>query len=440
MSIRAGGIMIILKRFEYETLELEEKLSGIFREQHQAIVQNHMGNSPFSLSRYVRRVSATIWNQEQTRNFSQGKRDLGDPEKVQAEILEEVRAVVSDYGTLSLCGLRLLLSVVAIWLLLQTAIDLRPNLTMIMSLVLISVVVYPIVVYRFWNNRVVHPFKDMKLILGISGALVAGSAMFWLSQMGELSLLLQGSMQIRFNLTGFLILFNTAVVLSFIIHYRITNQFTEVYTEYKERLIYMSSLNAEAREQISRLLQALDPIPLKTHTKRKLKRLLITAFQESGAVSDGWVRAFIRRDCIDMNWIYWSGTVVQWTFLILLGSKLVWALDSGLMVSADYFRQELTTGMVLGALSICGAVLCPLNHGFRNLLYQGTSFSLKDAWLLICLISLCISLILFSGLIPSRFIWGFPVNPAPNPWSFLLLMTLIAIVQFIKNDPRFASE
>lgn len=432
--------MIILNRFEYETREAENKLSGIYQAQHRAVVEQHMNSSLFSLSRHVRRMSATIWNREQARGALRPDGEAANPKNIQEEILSETRAILSDYGILSLSGLRLLISIMAIWLLLQAFVDIRLNFVEIFAITLICTVVYPIMEYRFWNSGAVHPFKDMKLILGILGALVLGCGTFLLGRLNSLNLLLQGDIQVPFNLTEFLILFNVAVILSFVIHYRRMNQFTEVYNEYEARLVSLSSLNAGRQEKISRLLDALDPIPLKTHTKRNLKRLLIEAFQESEEVSETWVRDFIRENCIDMNWIYWSGTVIQGTLLILLASKLVWTVDSGLMVSADYFRQGLTTGMALGAMLISGVVICPLNHGFRKLLYQGESFSLKHAWMLMCMAVLCVSLTLLTGLVPSRFIWGSPVNPAPTPWGFTLLLTLIAILQFLKNESRFAGR
>lgn len=427
--------MEILNRFEYETSETESKLNEAYRQRHMAVVRENMSRSVFSLSRHMRRMSATIWHKEQTKDHPH-LREQVITENVQAELMEEARAIVSDYGALSLSGLRLLLVVTALWLVLQFFVDFRINFVLLFAIVLMCTVIYPIAVYHFWNRGSVHPFKVMKLVFGVFGAVALGTSTFLLSKEGALNLLLQGNILVPFNLTEFLILFNTAVTLSFIIYYRRMNQFTEVYNEYEERIVSLSRLGAVEQQQIETLLKSLEPIPLKTYTKRNLKCLLIKEFEISGMVSEAWVQDFIRRNCIAMNWIYWYGTVVQWTLLILLASKLVWSLDSGLMVSADYFRQELTTGMVFGALIISSAVICPMNYGFRELLYQRMLFSLKQAWLLICLMSLCISTILFFGLVPSRFIWGYPVNPAPNLWGLLLLIVLVVVIQFIKSDPR----
>ncbi len=428
--------MIDLDRVRYETTQTERKLHGIYMEQHQRICAACGGYSFFWLMRHVRLVSAMIWSREQAKGSGVLPPMPGEYQRTAEELSGEITGILSDYGNLTLKGLRLSFLLMALWLLVQIVATVDLNLVQILLLLIACMFLYPIGVYRFWNRGRNHAFKDVKLLFGIIGAFVLGGAIIMLSRLNGLNTILQGSIRPNFNTTEFLILLNTAILLSFIIHYRATNLFEEIISDYKQSIVSLSDLNPSTKERIHGLLNDLNTIPLKAVTKRNLKRQLIQRYSDCQEVPETWVQDFVRANCIDMNWLYWTGTALQWTLAILMVSKLVWTLDTGFMVSADFYRQELTTGMVLGALAISAAVICPLNRGFRELLYHGATFSLKHVWLLMGAAVLSVSIVLVTGLIPSRFIWGLPTNPAPHAWALVLIVVLVAALQFIKNDTR----
>ncbi len=429
--------MMNLDRVDLETREIEQSLNTVYRDQHHAVIQAH-GAGPVPLAfRRLRWLSASIWSREQGRDPGAAQESMLAPEIIREELYAEIRAIASDYGTLCLEGIRLFLAILACWMVLQDHISVRLSLWIFSGLALSCLILYPIGVYTYWNRTSIHPFKGLKLILGAFGALVAEGGIYMISLMERQNPLFEGAILPAFNFTEFLILANLVVLLSFIIHYRRLNMFGDVAASYHKHLISLSGLSLAAQEEIRNRLRDLEAIPLKTHTKRRIKTGMIEEYTRVGLVEPAWEKRFIRANCIDMNWMYWSGSVAQWAILILMISKFIWACDTGLMVSADYFRQGLTTGMVLGAILMSAAGFCPMNWCFRELLYQGAPFSLKQAWLLMGLAVLCVSVVLLSGLVPSRFIWGIPVNPAPHPWGLSVLLGLAVLLQFFKTDPRF---
>lgn len=428
--------MIQLNRLKFETHQKEKKLTGLYKECHHGVLQLDEQKTIWTKSRHLQWLSASVWLRVQMTAPRDFQETLQPLYKIREEFIGEVRAIMSDYGSLCLEGLRLLLTLLAGWQLIQEIIPLQLNLWIFSGLVLGCIILYPTGMYTFWNWGAIHPFKGLKLTTTAIGGGAAGAGIYVLSQLESQNPFFESVILSSFNMTEFLILVNVSVLLSFIILYRRANLFSESFTNYQRHFIFLSGLDLSAQEEIERLMGVLEPIPLKTHTKRRLKARIIEKYSETGAVEETWIKDFIRANCIDMNWIYWSGSIAQWTLLILLFSKLVWARDTGLMVSADYFRQELRTGMVLGALAVSGLVFYPLNRCFREILYQGSPFSLKQARLMVGLALVFVSAIPLSGLIPSRFIWGIPVNPAPHPWGFTILVGLVLLLQFFKSDLR----
>lgn len=431
--------MFQLNRLSFETQQKEKNLTGFYKACHHGILQLDEPKTIWTKSKRLRWLSASIWSRVQMTEAQGFQETLPVLRKIREEFIGEVRAIMSDYGSLCLEGLRLLLMLLAAWQLTQEIIPLQLNLWIFSGLVLGCIILYPTGMYAFWNWGAIHPFKGLKLMITAIGGCAAGAGIYVLSQLESQNPFFESVILSSFNMTEFLILINLSILLSFIIFYRRANLFSDVFTEYHRHFISLSGLALSAQEEIESQMGTLDPIPLKTHTKRRLKARIIEKYSETGGAELSWIKDFIRTNCIDMNWMYWTGSIVQWTLLILLFSKLVWARDTGLMVSADYFRQELRTGMVLGALAVSGLVFYPLNRCFRELLYQGSPFSLKQARLMVGLALLFILVIPLSGLIPSRFIWGIPVNPAPNPWGFTLLVALVQLLQFFKSDPRLQS-
>ncbi len=430
--------MMEFSRLNFETRQIEKKLNPLYKDLHEVVLGQEKQALRFVEAGRLRWLSASLWLRAQASAPEKLPEVLPEPEKIKGELREEVRAIMSDYGNLCLKGLRLFLIFMGLWLLLQDILTLRLNLWIFSGLILSCLVLYPTAMYTYWNWGAIHPFKAMKLLFTAIGAGAAGSGIYLLSLIERQNPLFESVMLSPFNFTEFLIVVNLAVLLSFIIHYRRANLFNEVYTNYQKHLISLSGLSLEEQAQINGLLAGLDPIPLKTHTKRRLKTRAIEKYSlsDSDRSEEAWVRHFIRAHCIDMNWMYWTGSAAQWTLIILLISKLVWARDTGLMVSADYFRQGLTSGMVFGALVLSVGVFYPINRCFRELLYQGSLFSMKQMWLLSGLALMGVSVILLSGLVPSRFLWGGAVNPAPHPWGLLVLLGLILLLQFFKSDPR----
>lgn len=433
--------MMPFSRLSYETKQTEMKLNPLYTSLHQAIQSAENPGRRISESPRFRWLSAAILLNHQAEHPDRLPEVLPEPAIISRELQGEVRAILSDYGTLCLEGMRLLFAFLALWLLLQEIVLLRFNLGLFSGLVIGCLILYPTAVYAYWNWGALHPFKAMKLALTAAGATAAAAGIYLLGVLENQHPFFESILLSSFNFTEFLIAVNLAVFLSFVIHYRRLNLFHEVRTHYREHFVSLSGLGLQEQKEIDHLLTALDPIPLKTHTKRRLKSLAIAKYchVDSDRADTAWVRRFIRTHCIDMNWIYWSGSVVQWALVILLLSKLVWARDTGLMVSADYFRQALTTGMILGALALSAGVFYPLNRCFRELLYQGSAFTLRQTWLLAGLMVMGVSLVLLSGLVPSRFLWGDPVNPAPHPLSLLVQLGLILLIQFFKGDPRLSA-
>lgn len=429
--------MIQFDRLQFETQQLEEKLNGVYRTQHEAVISHQQPQSLLLGSKRLRWMSASIWFREQMLEPDGPTSNLPEPQMIQEEFAGEVRAILSEYGNLSLEGLRLFLAFLAVWLLIQDHIIIPMNLHFFSELILGTMILYPIVAYTFWNWGSIHPFKALKLIIGAIGALTAGIGSYLLSVFDRENPFFADVLLAPFNYTELLILVNLIIFLSFIIHYRRENLFSEVCMNYQRKLVSLSGLSIAAQNEISGLMKELEAVPLKTQTRRRLKTRILAGYFDSGGMSDLQVKDFIRVNCIDMNWMYWVGSVAQWTIIVLLISKLVWAYDTGLMVSDDYFRQDLTTGMVLGAILLSAAVFCPLNRCFRELLYRGSAFSLKQAWMLMGLALLCVSVILLSGLIPSRFAWGIPMNPAPHIWGLIVMVGVVLLVQFFKSDPKF---
>lgn len=427
--------MIKLDRLGEETYEIEKKLEGPFAEIHQQIRLNP-GSFLFPGSKRVRWLSAKILLQEQTLGGGGASGYLPEARGARGELEEQVRAIQSDYGTLCLEGVRLFLGLMTLWILSQTLWSLRLSMPTLYGVFLGCTVFYPVAVYTFWNRLRMHPFKTLKLILGGFGVFAAWGGLFLLSLMDRRNPFLAGYIAPGFNLTEFLILMNMGVLVSFIIFYRQANQFSEISLNSKEKLVSFSGLDAKAQSEIIETLKGLELIPLKTQTRLRLKERILKAYAEAGSVEESLVRSFIRTNCIDMNWVYWSGSIVQWSILIMLLSKLIWAMDTGLMVSADYFRQKVTTGAVLGALAMSLGVFCPLNRYFRELLYHDGVLTIGKIWRLGGLAILSVSIPVLSGLTPSRFIWGDPVNPAPHFWGFVVLITLVLSLQFLKSDTR----
>lgn len=426
--------MMNLSRINLDTRQIEENLSGFHKDMHSEVIR-HNRQGPGK--KRLRWLSATIWLREQVQEPDPPNGKYPDAQSIQQELYGEVRAIMSDYGNLCLGGLVLYLSLLAGWLLFQDIIAAQLTLWSFSSLAVGCLILYPVVMYSFWNRGEIHMFKAIKLIFGVIVALVALAGIYALSLLEKQSPFFDSLVLSPFNLTEFLILVNLAVFLSFVIHFRRLNLFDDLSMNYQAHLTAFSGLSSGLQDEVNDLMGVLDVIPLKTHTKRKLKTRILETYTESGLITESAVKDFIRMNCISMNWMYWSGSAVQWTVVILLVSKLIWAHDTGLMVSADYFRQQLTTGMVMGAILLSTGVFCPLNYRFRELLYQEASFSLKQAWLLTGQALLFVSLMLFSGLVPSRFVWGIPVNPAPHPWAFLTLLSLVLLLQFFKSETRF---
>lgn len=424
-----------LSRLEYDIHRLEEKLNSPYREMHEAVVRAR--TAPFlPESRRLRWLSASVWKQEQQQRPEALSETLPGPEAIHGELAGEVRAIVSDYGTLCLEGFRLFFVLLAGLLLFQDTLDFHLNLWLLSELAIGCMVLYPISVYTFWNRGAIHPFKGIKLLLGAGAALSAMGGVYLLSLLERQNPFFEGAILSPFNFTEFLILANLAVLLSFVLYYRQANLFSDVSANYPRYLVSLSGLSPVIQNEILGLMRGTDAVPLKTQTRRKLKFRILEAYIASGRIDEAFVKRFIKIHCIDMNWLYWSGSTAQWTILVLLGSKLFWVRDSGLMVSADYFRQDLTVGAVFGALLMSGAVFGPLNRSLRVLLYQDAQFTLKQVWLMMGLTLLCVLDVFLSGLVPSRFIWGPPVNPAPHPWGFVILLGLVLLLQFFKTDQR----
>lgn len=424
--------MAVQRRLEYETRRLEDQLNPEGLAWHQAVGQ---GTPRYGAKRY-RWISASIALREQERPLIANPLSVEGAQSISQELADEVRAIESDYGNLCLEGQRLFFAVLAFWLLFQDALPFRLNILSLTGLYLATALLYPIVVYSYGNLKAVHPFKVLKLGLGAAAALLTEVGIWFLGMHEKSSSLLGGVILAPFNITEFLILVNGAIWISFVIYYRRMNLYSDLAQHYPIHVVALSGLSETEREKVNRLMRQQEVLPLKTQVRRQLKTVLLETAVRAGTVESTQVQAFIRDHCIRMNWIYWSGTAIQGSVLILLISKLIWAWDNGLVVSSDYFRQGLTTGMVLGAILLSLVVICPGIRCFRELLYRGSAFTMTKVWQMMGLALLAISIILMNGLVPSRFVWGTPVNPAPHPWGLALLLGLVLLVQFIKVDHR----
>lgn len=385
------------------------------------------------------RLSLYHWHAEQ-RSGRDRSASLPPPEQVFRELYGEACALKSEYGILILQGLIAWFILMGGWVLLQQWVTFPLRLTVIVAAFLGCTMLYPVAAYAYWNGRAIHPFKMLKLTLSAVFVASAGLLAFLSVTMNWQQPILRIELKPAFNITTLLILVNAAVFLGFVAHYRRANLMSEVTGRGGEHLLSFSRLSPDQRESARLLLGALEGIPLKTQIRRRLKARLIAAASDGKSLTREAAVRFLRTHCVAMNWLYWCGSAVQWALILLLLSKLIWTLDTGLMTAADYFRQELSTGAVLGAFILSCGVLCPLNYGFRELLYLGRSFSLREAWLLTAMVAGGIGTLLLSGLVPSRFLWGTAVNPAPHPAGLVGLMALILVLQFFKAGNAAGGE
>ncbi len=426
---------IKLKKSRHEmAAELREPFAALHRETVRCGSGRH-----YPAAALTERLSLYHWHAEQ-RTGRDRSASLPPPEQIFRELYGEACALKSEYGSLILQGLMAWFALMGLWVLLQQWVTLPLRLTVVVAAFLGCTMLYPVAAYAYWNGRAIHPFKMLKLTLSAAFVASAGLGALLSVTMNWQQPILRIELKPAFNVTTLLILINAAVFLGFVAHYRRANLLSEVTGRGGDHLLAFSRLNPDQRDAASRLLETLEGIPLKTQIRRRLKARLIAAAAEGQALTQESAVRFLRTHCVAMNWLYWCGSAIQWALILLLLSKLVWTLDTGLLTAADYFRQELSTGAVLGAVILSSGILCPLNYGFRELLYLGRSFSLREAWLLTAMVAGGVGVLLLSGLVPSRFLWGAALNPAPRPGGLLGLMALILVLQFLKAGYPAGSE
>lgn len=380
----------------------------------------------------IRKLSAYYWHREQgaSREIPE---EMPSPEQIYRELQAEARALASEYGGLVLQGFILWLGFMAAWLFLQLWVILPMRLTVMVAAFLCCTALYPVAAYTYWNGRSVHPFKRLKLSLMLLLAAASGVFAFLSVLWDWQNPILRSAWSVPFNITYLLILINIGVFTGFVIHYRRANLLAEITTNGQSHLIAFSGLPSDARQAVNAALSEQDAIPLKTQIRRRLKAHLIAEAQlgendlaESGA-------AYVLKHCVVMDWLYWSGCWVQWGLVLLVGSKLVWAVDGGLLTAADYFRQNISTGAVLGAFLISGLVLCPMNYVLRQILYLNDRFGLRQVWVMGALVLTGVGGLVVSGLTPSRFQWGTAINPISHPYGLLGVVGLVLVLQFLKG-------
>lgn len=422
--------MVVDFQMQKKAAELLGQLEEPYISAHLQTVEN--AGKGISRRAYLTYFSAMIWRREQQR-----ERPISAlPEMLREEINNELRMVKSEYSNLCLRGFAGLSAYVTAWQFSMFFFDNPLYVRNVVAVAICCMVLYPAITYAWWNKGEIHPFKAVKLILGTVMACGLGGAFWTAGLFLPKHPILNSQIVSAFNITNLLITANALVLSAFIAYYRHINHLSEVTGDYNKNLLSMSGIPEDNIRELSAALKKASAIPMKTHVKRQLKTVMIDRFQRGEEISRQWVEGFITDNCVKMNWIYWSGLVVQSILLLILGGKLIWAFENGIMTATDYFRQEITVGAVFGAVLIGVGVFCPINYAFRKYLYLEQPFSIKTACAIIVLSLGGVAVALFSGLVPSRFSWGDPLNPVPTSLSLVAVLLVVLVLQLMKSGFR----